>query len=192
MSSPSRLQWLSVPTHLPHGRSTLIKDAVVVDPQLARRRVTHMLTQYYAKSPDWPMLRYGLDPVLHRFGGGSVADVAEESTRLLLSLLGWKGRILRSSRLPARAERSERLADLAAVTGARGYLCGPGGMRYLATAPFDVHGLSVVPFVTPNTGVWRDAREASSVRPLMTAGVAAVADEIQAIASCHRSPVGLA
>ncbi|MGW8762484.1 WbqC family protein [Streptomyces sp. NPDC055815] len=92
-SGPDRRQWLSIPTHLPQGRSTLIKDAVVVDPQLARRRVTDMLTQYYAKSPDWPQLRDELDSVLHRFGTASMADVAEESTTVLLRLLGWKGLI---------------------------------------------------------------------------------------------------
>ncbi|MEV0449238.1 WbqC family protein [Streptomyces sp. NPDC050600] len=192
MSSPSRLQWLSIPTHLPDGRSTLIKDAVVVDPQLARRRTTHMLTQHYSRSPDWPILRDGVDSVLQCFDTARMAAVAEESTKVLLRLLGWRGQILRSSRLPARAERSQRLADLTAVAGARGYLCGTGGMSYLVTAPFEALGLSVVPFVPPKNGFWRDAREASSVGPLMTAGIAAVAGELRAIASCHRSPVGSA
>ncbi|UUS34030.1 MULTISPECIES: WbqC family protein [Streptomyces] len=51
MSNPARHQWLSIPTHLPDGRSTLVRDAVVVDPDRSRRRVMHMLTQYYAKIP---------------------------------------------------------------------------------------------------------------------------------------------
>ncbi|MEU8526833.1 WbqC family protein [Streptomyces sp. NPDC048629] len=192
MSSPSRFQWLSIPTHLPHGRATLIRDAVVVDPRLARRRVTHMLTQYYAKSPDWPMLRDGLGSVLHRLETESMAEVAAESTKVLLRLLGWRGCIVRSSRLPARSERSQRLADLAAVTGAHGYLCGTGGMRYLINTPFEAHGLSVLPFVTPNAGVWRDARRVSSVQPLMTAGISAVLGELRAIASHHRPGTGAA
>ncbi|MER5202272.1 WbqC family protein [Streptomyces sp. NPDC002825] len=190
MSGPDRRQWLSIPTHLPHGRSTLIKDAVVADPDLARRRLTHMLAQYYAKSPDWPRFRSGLDAVLHRFETARMADLAEESTKLLLRLLGWRGRILRSSCLSVRPERSERLADLSAATGARGYLCGTGGMRYLVTAPFEAHGLSVVPFVTPSIGVWRDAREMSALRPLMAAGIAAVAGDVRIVAASHQRTMG--
>lgn len=192
MSGPDRRQWLSIPTHLPHGRSTLIKDAVVADQDLARRRLTHMLAQYYAKSPDWPRFRGGLDAVLHGFETARMADLAEESTKLLLRLLGWRGRILRSSCLAVRSERSERLADLSAATGARGYLCGTGGMRYLVTAPFEAHGVNVVPFVTSNTGVWRDAREMSSLRPLMAAGIAAVADAVRTVAAGHQQTMGSA
>ncbi|UUS34031.1 MULTISPECIES: WbqC family protein [Streptomyces] len=126
--------------------------------------------------------------MLRKFhGSASTAEVAEESTRALLRLLGWTGSILHSSRLPARPERSQRLADLAVATGARGYLCGTGGMRYLATDSFADHGLDVVPFVPPVTDVWQDAREVSAVRALMTAGIAKVTDELQAIRSCHRS-----
>jgi hypothetical protein len=40
-----------------------------------------------------------------------------------------EGHVLRSSQLAARPGRSQRLADLAAVTGARSYLCGTGGMK---------------------------------------------------------------
>ncbi|MFF9572428.1 WbqC family protein [Streptomyces sp. NPDC014685] len=192
MSCPDRRQWLSIPTHLPHGRSTLIKDAVVADPDLARRRLTHMLAQYYAKSLDWPRFRDALDSVLHRLETVRMADLAEESTRLLLRLLGWRGRIQRSSCLATRSERSERLADLSAATGARGYLCGTGGMRYLVTGPFEALGVSVVPFVTPNTGVWRDAREMSSLRSLMAAGIAAVADAVRTVAAGHQQTMGSA
>ncbi|MEU4275867.1 WbqC family protein [Streptomyces tanashiensis] len=176
----------------PHGRSTLIKDAVVAAPDLARRRLTRMPAQYYAKSPDWPRFRGGLDAVLHGFETARMADLAEESTRLLLRLLGWRGRIQRSSCVAARSERSERLADLSGATGARGYLCGTGGMRYLVTAPFEAHGVSIVPFVTSNTGVWRDAREMSSLRPLMAAGVAAVADAVRTVAAGHQQIMGSA
>ncbi|MFF7777051.1 WbqC family protein [Streptomyces tanashiensis] len=193
MSGSRQHQWLSIPTHLPHGRSTLIKDAVVVDPPRSRRRVADMLTHYYGKSSDWPLLRQELDSVLHRFRGtASMAEVAEESTKVLLRLLGWRGRILHSRRLPARSERSQRLADLAISSGASGYLCGTGGMRYLAATPFAAHGLTIVPFLTPVTGVWNDAREVSAVRALMTAGVAEVAAEVREVASRHQLGLGSA
>ncbi|MEU7011400.1 WbqC family protein [Streptomyces sp. NPDC046332] len=104
---------------------------------------------------------------------------------MLLNLVGWEGRILYSSQLPARLERSQRLADLAAVTGARGYLCGTGGTRYLDVAPFAARGISVVPFRTPALGIWDGGREVSAVHPLMTFGIRAVTEELRAVASRH-------
>ena len=182
MSHPGR-QWLSIPTHLPHGRSTLIRDAVLVDPERSRRRVMHMLAQHYSSCPDWPALRHELDSALVQFRrSDKTADVAEASTRMLLNLVGWKGRILYSSQMPARSEPSQRLADLAAVTGARGYLCGTGGMRYLQVAPFAARGISVVPFRTPTLGIWDGGREVSAVHHLMNYGIRHVAEELRAVA----------
>ncbi len=187
-SDPAQRQWLSIPTHLPRGRSTLVGEAVLVDPERSRRRVMLMLAQHYGDCNDWPLFRHELESVLLQFRRtGRTADVAEESTRILLRLLGWRGRVLHSSRLSARPERSQRLADLAAAIGARGYLCGTGGMRYLAVAPFAARGVSVIPFLTPEAGIWEDSREVSAVRPLMTYGIRAVARELHAVAS-RRGP----
>ena len=36
MSGSAQRQWLSLPTHLPHGRSTLIRDAVLADHERSR------------------------------------------------------------------------------------------------------------------------------------------------------------
>lgn len=100
LDDPARQQWLTVPTRLPSGRSTLIRDALVDDPALARRRTAGMLRQHYGNSPHWPALAHALDPVLDVFTPGRTATVAETSTRLLLDLLGWSGHILTSSSLP--------------------------------------------------------------------------------------------
>ncbi|MFJ8086236.1 WbqC family protein [Streptomyces sp. NPDC096205] len=136
LDDPARQQWLTLPTHLPGGRSTLIRDAVIDDPALARRRTAGMLRQHYGASPHWPALAKALDPVLDAFTTGRTAAVAQMSARVLLDLIGWRGQILTSSRLTARPGRSVRLADLAAATGARTYLCGTGGMTYLDPDPF--------------------------------------------------------
>ncbi|NED89086.1 WbqC family protein, partial [Streptomyces sp. SID11233] len=100
------------------------------------RRTAGMLRQNFGAGPYWSSLAQALDPVLDAFATGRTAVVAETSTRVLLDLLGWRGRILRSSLLAAGPGRSLRLADLAAATGARVYLCGTGGMTYLDPAPF--------------------------------------------------------
>ncbi|MHB9753194.1 WbqC family protein [Streptomyces sp. BYX5S] len=171
LDDPTRWQWLSLPTHLPQGRGTAIKDALLVDPVRSRRRTARMLQQHYGASPHWPLLRDALDPVLNLFEvGGRTADVAEASTLLVLRLLGWEGRILRSSRLPSRPGRSQRLADLAVLTGASAYLCGTGGMTYLQTEPFTERGVEVIPFRTPSTGMWENARCISALRELMLHG----------------------
>ncbi|WP_318657860.1 WbqC family protein [Streptomyces aureocirculatus] len=54
IDAPSRQQWLTIPTHLPSGRSTLIRDALIDDADLARRRTAGMLRQNFGASPHWP------------------------------------------------------------------------------------------------------------------------------------------
>lgn len=182
LDEPDRQQWLTVPTHLPHGRQTLIRDALIGDPGLARRKTAGMLRQHYGASPHWPALAQALDPVLGAFGTGRTAAAAEISTRALLSLLGWQGKILVSSELPSRPGRSQRLSDLCAVTGARAYVCGTGGMTYLDSAPFAAEGISVLPFPLPMTDVWLSGRSLSSLWALAALGPQEVADRLQRLA----------
>ncbi|MBB4785294.1 WbqC family protein [Streptomyces rapamycinicus] len=178
-----RRQWLSIPTHLPQGQPTRIKDALIVDLVRSRRRTESMLRQYYASSPHWPAFDQALAPVLERFSTGKTAAVAEASTRILLDLLGWNGQILRSSQLAARPGRSQRLADLAAVTGARSYLCGTGGMTYLDTCLFSACGVTVMPFRIPTAGVWVSGRQVSAVLALMSIGPQSLADALRTAAA---------
>ncbi|SBW22462.1 WbqC-like family protein [Candidatus Protofrankia californiensis] len=56
LGDPRRRQWLTIPTHLPHGRQTTVREAVLADPDRSRRRVAGMLVQYYSASPHWPVL----------------------------------------------------------------------------------------------------------------------------------------
>ncbi|MHB6911380.1 WbqC family protein [Streptomyces sp. DB-54] len=173
-------QWLTLPTHLPDGRSTLIKEAQLADPDRSRRRIAHMLSQNYGRSRYWPVLRSKLGAVTGKFAAtDKTAVVAEASTRLLLELLGWKGQILRSSEFNVRADRSLRLADLALATNASGYLCGTGGMKYLRTEPFNTRRVAVIAFHTPVDGFWQGAREISALRSLMVHGPDAVAAEMR-------------
>ncbi|MEU5464815.1 WbqC family protein [Streptomyces althioticus] len=144
----ARQQWLTIPTHLPNGRPTLIRDARIDDPALACRRTAGMLRQHYGSSPHWPALARALGPVLDAFTTGRTVTVAEISTCVLLDLLGWNGQILTSS-LPSRPGRLVRLADFSAATGAHAYLCGTGGMTYLDPAPFAARNIAVAPFRPP-------------------------------------------
>ncbi|GAA0475646.1 WbqC family protein [Streptomyces olivaceiscleroticus] len=186
LDRPQQRQWLTLPTHLPHGRATLIREARLADPIRSRRRITHMLSQHYRSSPFWPTVRSALVAVIDQFAiTDRTAVVAEMSTRILLDLLGWKGQVLHSSEFTARADRSLRLLDLASTTKASGYLCGPGGMKYLRRELFVSRGVPVVPFRTPAVGTWQGAREISSLSPLLLHGPEDLAEELQSLAAFH-------
>ncbi|MGW0555760.1 WbqC family protein [Streptomyces sp. NPDC002926] len=184
LGDPHQRQWLSIPTHLPCGRQTTIRNALIVDPMRSRRRTVRMLRQYFGSSLYWPAFDRALVPVLDLFAtSDKTAEVTEASTHILLDLLGWKGRVIRSSQLASRPGRSQRLADLATVTGARSYLCGTGGMKYLETGLFASCGITVTPFRTPTAGGWDSGREVSALRALMLLGPQALADALRAVAA---------
>ncbi|MGW7492618.1 WbqC family protein [Streptomyces sp. NPDC054786] len=133
-----------------------------------------------------PLARFpaALGPVLDAFAASvRTAAVTEASTRVTLNLLGWTGQTLRSSGLPARPGRSQRLVDLSAAVGARTHLCGPGGRRYLQPALFTADGITVTAFRTPPTGMWQTGHEVSALRNLMRLGPPALADCLRAVAS---------
>ncbi|MFF7991694.1 WbqC family protein [Kitasatospora xanthocidica] len=184
---PQRWRWLSLPTHLPTGRSTLICDARLADPDLSIRRVAGMVHHAYRRSPHWPAVEAALAPVLAILEETDrTAVVAEESTRALLALLNWHGQVLLSSGLPASRGRSERLADLTTAAGSTNYLCGPGGMRYIDRAPFSSQGITVVPFSTPQNGVWQGGGGVTSLRALAELGPSSLAAKLWSIAEHNR------
>ncbi|MFD6967382.1 WbqC family protein [Streptomyces sp. NPDC059949] len=179
LEDAERWRWLSIPSRLPHGRQTAIRDVLIVDPDSARRRAAAMVRQEYRASPYWSALEAIVDPVWAAFDIGRTAAVAEISTRVLLDVLGWRGRVLTASRLPARPERSQRLADLTAAAGASTYLCGTGGMTYLDPAPFTARGLGVAPFLLPAAGAWTSGTRATSLWALARLGPVGLAARLR-------------
>ena len=171
-------QWLTVPVHLPDGRATVINKVQLADPVQAQRRLTGLLRQYYGRSPHWAAFTNSLDEVLAVLSNTDrLAELSEISTLVLLSLVGWPGRAQRSSELPARAGRSERLADLTRACGASTYICGTGGARYLDQQPFAQRGLGVAFFTAPShadSGIWQGAGRVTALWALMTIGPAAL------------------
>ncbi|GGM78252.1 hypothetical protein GCM10012275_56120 [Longimycelium tulufanense] len=189
LDDPHRQQWLSVATHLPRGRSTLIRDAQLAEPVQCRRRVAGLVRQFYGRSRRWKAVQDVLAPVLERFTTTDrTADIAEVSVRALLSSVRWSGEVLHSSVLPSRPGRSQRLASLAAVTGSTTYLCGTGGLRYLETEPFATHRVAVMPFHLPDASsasVWRFAREVSALWALALLGPEELAAELGRLRASH-------
>ncbi|WP_225076981.1 WbqC family protein [Streptomyces sp. CoT10] len=190
LGDPGRQQWLTLPTHLPHGRPTLISQARLVDPGHSRRTVELLVRQYYGRSSHWGAVSEVLDAVVYALATTDcVAGIARASTVAMLGVLGWAGEVLDSSGIPARQSRSERLADLAMATGSTHYLCGTGGLRYLDPDPFDTHGIPVLPFHTPaDTGdpLWQWARRSSSLWVLSEIGPGALANHLAAQRENHR------
>ncbi|WP_406169058.1 WbqC family protein [Streptomyces canus] len=182
LDDPTRQQWLTLPTHLPNGRPTLVNQALLVEPRRSHRTVSLLVRQYYGRSRYWPAVREVLDMVLDRFENTDrVADLARTSTVALLTALGWSGEVLESSAILTRQGRSERLADLAAATGSTHYLCGNGGLRYLDHQPFAAHGITVVPFHWPmDTGdrLRQWARRVSSLWALSETGSSELATRL--------------
>lgn len=171
IGQPDQQQWLSLATHLLNGRCTLIHDARLIDPQRSRDQTARAIRHCYRRSRHWRDVSDALDRVLAGFDDTDRTWVAaEQSTKALLDLLGWEGRITHSSQLPARQERSQRLADLAAVTGATAYLCGPGGLRYLDHDPFAAVHVPVEPFLTPTDALWSHSRHLSGIHALSLLG----------------------
>ncbi|MFE4513170.1 WbqC family protein [Kitasatospora sp. NPDC056783] len=168
-SRPTR--WLSVPTHLPSGRATLIRDARLVEIPRSVRRVEHVLRQHYGVSPYWPLLATDLPGLLTLFRSTDrMAEIAEASTLLLLRFLGWSGTVVRSSALSAGSGRTQRLVDLCLAVGADTYLCGTGGSRYIEPDPFTAERVELRQFGVPTTGVWAGARQVSALHSLMVHG----------------------
>jgi hypothetical protein len=184
LDDPARQQWLTLATHLPYGRQTLISQARLAEPRRSRRTAKRLVRQYYGRSPHWSAVSDVLDAVLHTLDTtDSVAGIGRTSTIALLTSLGWSGEVLDSSEIPTRPGRSVRLADLAAVTGSTHYLCGTGGLGYIDVGPFDAHGIPVLPFHTPDTTddpLWQWARRTSSLWALSQLGPAALASRLAA------------
>ncbi|AXE23235.1 hypothetical protein C0216_07000 [Streptomyces globosus] len=186
LADPGDRRWLSLATHLPQGRSTLVRDARLADPERCRRRVQQLTYQTYGRSLNWPAVKAVVDPVLEEFKSTKrTAAVAEASTLALLAAMGWPGTVVRSSELTARTGRSARLADLTVATGSRTYLCGRGGMRYVEPRAFAEAGVAVVPVLPPETSgpPWEHAQSISALWALAVVGARGLRRELQDAAS---------
>ncbi|MFV0127493.1 WbqC family protein [Streptomyces sp. HMX112] len=182
LADPGDRRWLSLATHLPQGRGTLIRDARLADPKRCRRRVQELTHQAYGRSSNWPAVKAVVDRALEEFNSTKrTAAVTEASTLALLAAVEWSGRVVRSSALTARTGRSTRLADLTAAVHCRTYLCGRGGMRYVEHRAFSDVDVAVVPFLPPERSVppWEHAQSISALWALATVGARGVRQELQ-------------
>lgn len=183
---PDQQQWLTVPVHLPVGRSTTIRDARVADVQLAIRRTRGLAQQYYGRSPYWSSVRDVIDQAVDTLATtDAIASAGETATRALLDMIGWRGTAERSSNLTARVERTHRLVDLTVAMQSTAYLCGTGGARYLDASAFDGRSVRLLMFNHPishDDSVWTHARRITSLWALARYGPDRLSAELKACA----------
>ncbi|GHE84280.1 hypothetical protein GCM10017786_14860 [Amycolatopsis deserti] len=178
-ADPEAQRWLTVPVHRPRGRDSRIGELLLADPAGTHRTVSRLVRQYYGRCAHWPETGELVEEVLAALAlNERPAVVAEVSVRAMLHRLGWRGAVVRSSDLPSREGRSQRLADLTAAVGAGTYLCGPGGAKYLSEGPFLERGLQVRYPPPPPLTRERGMRTASALWAFAQRGAAGVRDAL--------------
>lgn len=178
---PEAQRWLTVPVHRPRGRDSRIGELRLADAASAHHTMSRLVRQYYGRCAHWAETAGIVDEVLAALAlNERPAVVAEVSVRAMLGRLGWRGEVVRSSDLPTRDGRSERLADLTAAVGAGTYLCGRGGSKYLSERPFLERGLEVRYPPPPSLSRERGMRTASALWAFAGRGPAAVRDALVA------------
>ncbi|MDQ0381919.1 hypothetical protein FB470_005913 [Amycolatopsis thermophila] len=176
---PESQRWLTLPVHRPRGRDSRIDELTLADPHGTHRTVSRLVRQYYGRCTHWGGTAGIVDEVLTALAlNERLAVVAEVSVRAMLVRLGWRGAVVRSSDLPSRDGRSERLADLTAAVGAGTYLCGRGGAKYLSEHPFLERGLRVRYPPPPPLSHERGLRTASALWAFAERGAEGVRDAL--------------
>lgn len=190
LKDTGRQQWLSVPVHLPAGRSTRIREASIADVDVAVGRMRGLVQQYFRRSPHWPAVCEILDHTIDAIAAKSLSSTAEASTQALLRILRWDGTVVRSSDFTAHDGRTQRLVDLTAATGNSSYLCGTGGARYIDADLFSGQSISVAHFAPPSAAddvVWTESRKITALWALATFGPDHVREALTISASRYRS-----
>ncbi len=122
-------QWLTVPVRARLGM--LIRDVVIDSAQPWGRKHAEALRANYARAPYFDRYFPDLDRLLCR-PWRLLADLNVEVTRFLAGTLGLSARMIRASELPpASADPTGRLVDLCRAVGAKTYLAGQDGAKYM-------------------------------------------------------------
>jgi hypothetical protein len=174
--------WLSLPVSRPHGRASLISEIEVIDPPQALGRGLETIRHFYSQSPQWSRWGCNLMALFDKLAtSSSLTNLSTSSTLWMLSLLGWRGMVLRSSDISTSPGRSLRLAELCVAVGATEYLCGRGGSRYLDAGVFEQRGVAVtyvVPTALDKLGSLGKYPQRSALDLLLRVSVSEVADAL--------------
>ena len=136
-------QWLTVPVRSRGRAGQPIRDVEVGDDPAWSRKHLNSLRWNYGHAPHFEEHAAFLDELY----GDCHSHLVELNLRWIRYVLGQFAidvEIRLSSELPARPERSQRIADLAVACGCEVYLAGEGGSReYLDEATLAEAGIEV-------------------------------------------------
>ncbi len=136
--------WLTVPV-LTRGRSAQAIRDVRIDHRANPRwseKCWASLSQHYQQTGSWAVHRPALE-ALYREPWDRLVDMNDALIRYLLEALSIRTKLLNSSAMQARGERSERLLAICQALGADVYLSGISGKDYLDIDAFERAGIAV-------------------------------------------------
>lgn len=136
--------WLTVPV-LTRGRSAQAIHDVRIGHRANPRwseKCWASLSQHYQQAGYWDVHRPALE-ALYRKPWDRLVDMNDAWIRYLLEVLSIKTKLLNSSAMQARGERSERLLAICQELGADVYLSGISGKDYLDIDAFERAGIAV-------------------------------------------------
>ncbi len=137
-----RAFWLTIPVHRPQGRATVISQVAVVDVARSKRLVERSVQTAYGRSVHAGWLREFVRRLVAT-PASSLTELATGSVTAALAMLGLTRRPRLASDLSAAVDPTDRLVDLCCAVGARSYLTGSGGLRYLDPTRFARAGIAV-------------------------------------------------
>jgi hypothetical protein len=143
IKSPSGLIWLTVPVKSKGRFSQPINETEIDYSRNWQIEHWKSIELNYRRAPffGWveSWLRYPLLSSTFR----TVSDLNEALLKLICSKVGVQTTITRSSAYPTAADRSQRLLEICAASGASEYLSGPAAAVYLDTELFETRGIHV-------------------------------------------------
>jgi hypothetical protein len=132
--------WLTLPVHA-HGRP-LIADVAVSDPTWGERH-WRSIRANYGKTPWFSTYAPRLEPLFRTPVSALLSEINRSLLECVCTLLGIGTRFRWSTEFTTRRDRTERLVDICAATGAREYLSGPSARGYLDVEVFRAAGIDV-------------------------------------------------
>jgi hypothetical protein len=130
IKTPTGLQWLTVPVMFRGRFGQLIKDVEIRDAEFPR---THLraIELNYRRSRFFDRYFEDLGVCLTCRAGALLVDLNGRLLEWLMSAMGIRTRLVRSSRLQPAGRRTERLANICASVGADQYISPLGSAGYL-------------------------------------------------------------
>lgn len=136
-------QWLTIPVKVAGQYHAKIHEIECANTTWWRSHLSS-LDSVYKKYSAYNQLRQQLGPELEKAGELKfLSQVNRHINNWLFSILGINVECLSSQDFPSSSDKSERLADLCAATGADTYISGPAAQSYLDESLFHRLNLQV-------------------------------------------------